>query len=133
MAYTQALDSQVGGHVGVMTTEDGSLLIKPALRRELEFYHAMHQDPKLSFLREFTPKFIGVLRLEGQLSDLAGENGEGGLSIASLSEGIIRPAEGPKDMCSLCFGYSSVSVLTLDIYSRLYLRIFRIRSGSRIF
>ena len=112
----------------MMTTEDGSLLIKPALHRELEFYQAMHQDPKLSFLREFTPKFIGVLRLEGQLSDLAGENGERGLSIASLSEGVIRSVEGPKDMCSLRFAYSNISVLTLDIYSRLYLRIFRIPS-----
>jgi hypothetical protein len=69
--HTQALESQVGGHAGVMVTEDGSLLIKPALHHELEFYQAIQQDPKLGLLRDYTPKFIGVLKLEGKLSDLA--------------------------------------------------------------
>ena len=35
---TRTLNSQVGGHAGVLTTEDGSLLIKVALSRELEIY-----------------------------------------------------------------------------------------------
>ncbi|KAI6004666.1 hypothetical protein EDD15DRAFT_2191474 [Pisolithus albus] len=35
---TAPLSSQVGGHASVQTTEDGSLLLKLALPRELEFY-----------------------------------------------------------------------------------------------
>ncbi|KAI6110866.1 hypothetical protein EDD16DRAFT_1710543 [Pisolithus croceorrhizus] len=35
---TALLSSQVGGYSGVQTTEDGALLFKPALPRELEFY-----------------------------------------------------------------------------------------------
>ncbi|KAF9032920.1 hypothetical protein BJ165DRAFT_1417549 [Panaeolus papilionaceus] len=62
----QALATQVGGHAGVMTTEDGSLLIKPAIRSEVDFYQALQQDPALSSLREFTPHFLGTLKLEGQ-------------------------------------------------------------------
>lgn len=77
---TLPLEWQVGGHAGVMTTEDGSLFIKPAKHYELEFYQAMQQDRKLALLREYTPKFIGVLKLEGKLSDTA--NGE--LSIEGI-------------------------------------------------
>jgi hypothetical protein len=78
-SHTQALESQVGGHAGVMVTEDGSLLIKDALHTELEFYQAIQQDPKLALLRDYTPKFLGMLRLEGELSDLVpGKLGEGG-------------------------------------------------------
>ncbi|KAF8162719.1 hypothetical protein B0H34DRAFT_794504 [Crassisporium funariophilum] len=61
---THVLASQVGGHAGVMTTEDGSLLIKPALHRELEFYQSLQRDPALEALREFTPKFLGTLTLQ---------------------------------------------------------------------
>jgi len=70
---TQALETQVGGHAGVMTTEDGSLLIKPALHLELDL-----------------AKFIGVLRLEGALSDL-GKIGEDILleSIEGQKESIV--------------------------------------------
>ncbi|KAF9528253.1 hypothetical protein CPB83DRAFT_854709 [Crepidotus variabilis] len=64
---TQLLASQVGGHAGVMTTEDGSLLIKPALHHELAFYQKLQQDAALASLREYTPKFLGVLKLEGQV------------------------------------------------------------------
>ncbi|KIO00853.1 hypothetical protein M404DRAFT_1003556, partial [Pisolithus tinctorius Marx 270] len=35
---TVLLSSQVGRHAGVQTTEDGSLLLKPGLPRELAFY-----------------------------------------------------------------------------------------------
>ncbi len=59
--------AQVGGHPGVTTTEDGSLLIKPALHHELEFYHALQHNPALASLRDFTPKFLGTLNLEGKI------------------------------------------------------------------
>jgi hypothetical protein len=121
----KALQSQVGGHAGVVTTEDGSLLIKPSLHRELEFYQAMQQDPMLAFLREFTPTFIGVLRLEGKLSDLDGKLVEGGLS--SLSEDMLEPVTGQKDMSSFR-GETCAMMLILYIYSPLCWRTFCIRS-----
>jgi len=53
-----ALASQVGGHAGVETTEDGSLIIKPVRHRELQFYQSLQQDPALAALLPFTPKFL---------------------------------------------------------------------------
>ncbi|KAI6104711.1 hypothetical protein EV401DRAFT_2016032, partial [Pisolithus croceorrhizus] len=35
---TKLLPSQVGGHAGIQTTQDGSLLFKQTLLAELEFY-----------------------------------------------------------------------------------------------
>ncbi|KAJ8508187.1 hypothetical protein ONZ45_g9532 [Pleurotus djamor] len=60
------LASQVGGHSGVQTTEDGSLLIKPALPLELRFYQSSIQDPDFAPLRHFVPKFYGTLSLQGK-------------------------------------------------------------------
>ena len=67
--HTQLLKGQVGGHAGVETTEDGSLLIKPALKREVMFYEEMAraEEGGLARLREYVPKFLGVLRLEGRV------------------------------------------------------------------
>ena len=84
---THLLASQVGGHAGVMTSEDGSLLIKPALHRELEFYQALQQDPSFATLRAFAPKFLGVLKLEGQVDP----------TQAASTEGIVvQPIEAAK-------------------------------------
>lgn len=58
---------QVGGHAGVSTSEDGSLLIKPALVHELEFYERLNSDPALAPLRPHIPKFYGTLRFEGKV------------------------------------------------------------------
>ena len=73
----QALASQVGGHAGVMTTEDGSLLIKPALKRELEFYQRLQSDADeaVATLRKFTPKFLGTLTLEGEAKEGSSDGG----------------------------------------------------------
>ncbi|RDX47392.1 SAICAR synthase-like protein [Lentinus brumalis] len=63
------LESQVGGHAGVMTSEDGSLLIKPALAAEVAFYQSVTGDPSFAPLRPYVPKFYGTLRLEGKLDE----------------------------------------------------------------
>ncbi|KAJ3503479.1 hypothetical protein NLJ89_g8414 [Agrocybe chaxingu] len=89
---TQRLASQVGGHAGVMTTADGSLLIKPALPRELQFYQALQQDPALEVLREFTPRFLGTLKLEGKVDPV---------KIDNLAEAVLEPAGAEKDMYSV--------------------------------
>ncbi|KZV68097.1 SAICAR synthase-like protein [Peniophora sp. CONT] len=58
------LSSQVGGHLGVQSTADGSLIIKPSLPAEASFYQQLAADAKLADLRPFTPKFLGTLTLE---------------------------------------------------------------------
>ena len=59
-----ALASQVGGHAGGEATKDGSLIIKPARHRELQFYQSVQKDPTLAALLPFTPPFLGTLKLE---------------------------------------------------------------------
>ena len=63
------LESQVGGHAGVSTTENGSLLIKPAVPTELAFYQRLQQDSNLEDLRAFTPTFLGTLELIGKVDE----------------------------------------------------------------
>ena len=63
------LESQVGGHAGVSTTENGSLLIKPAKPTELAFYQRLQQDSNLENLRVFTPTFLGTLELMGNFDE----------------------------------------------------------------
>ncbi|KIL64107.1 hypothetical protein M378DRAFT_78711 [Amanita muscaria Koide BX008] len=67
------LTSQVGGHQGVTTSDDDSLIIKPALPTEIAFYQALNSDPVLAPLRPFVPQFVGTLRLEGELIKLDGD------------------------------------------------------------
>ncbi|RDB19501.1 Inositol polyphosphate multikinase [Hypsizygus marmoreus] len=82
ISATRPLASQVGGHAGVLTTEDGSLIIKPALPLELLFYQALNQNAELEPLRPFLPKFFGTLKLEGQIDENAIE--EEGLVLTPL-------------------------------------------------
>ena len=66
---TVSLASQVGGHAGVQTSEDGSLLIKPALPLEQQFYQNLTTHSSFDALRPFIPKFFGTLKLEGKLDE----------------------------------------------------------------
>jgi len=79
----EPLSSQVGGHAGVLATEDGSLIIKPSLHAELTFYQTLQQNPRLASLRPYTPKFMGTLRLEGQV-DRTKPAEPGAINIAPL-------------------------------------------------
>ncbi|KAH9930855.1 SAICAR synthase-like protein [Fomitopsis serialis] len=78
--------NQVGGHPGVATTEDGSLLIKPSLPREVAFYQALATDARCANLRDFVPEFYGTLKLEGRVA-----NEGGGLmnAITPVEESIV--------------------------------------------
>jgi hypothetical protein len=67
---TRTLNSQVGGHTGALTTEDGSLLIKAALPRELEIYQKLLYDPVLEALRPFTANFLRTLPSQSSLRNL---------------------------------------------------------------
>ncbi|KAI6009624.1 hypothetical protein F5J12DRAFT_44518 [Pisolithus orientalis] len=75
---TAPLSSQVGGHAGVQTTEDGSLLFKPVFSRELEFVRdGLSPDiaatiavaSGLKPLPPWIPKFLGLLSLGNHLVD----------------------------------------------------------------
>lgn len=76
------LNTQVGGHSGVLATEDGSLLIKPALPLELQFYQTSVRDPGFAPLRHFVPKFYGTLSLQGKVDE--GKGLEGGIAVAPV-------------------------------------------------
>ena len=88
---TRTLDCQVGGHPGVVTTEDGSLLIKAALPRELEIYQKLLYDPVLETLRPFTATFLGTLKLEGEVDQSNLITANGGIAI--------KPTDDHKDEC----------------------------------
>jgi hypothetical protein len=81
---TVLFEDQVGGHGGVLATEDGELLIKPALPRELEFYQKLQTDKKLSTLLPHVPTFLGTLRLEGTVDETAAQGD--GIVIKAAAE-----------------------------------------------
>ena len=58
--YT-ALAGQVGGHPGVLASEDGAVVVKPALSAEAAFYARLTEgDPALVKLQSFVPSFFGT-------------------------------------------------------------------------
>jgi len=117
-----ALASQVGGHAGVETTEDGSLIIKPVLHRELQFYQSLQQDSTLAALLPFTPKFLGTLKLEGTVDPTKPDSTEGI---------IVQPVADSKDMwCSLFFLIVCERLMVVfgDIYRAWCWRTFRLGS-----
>ena len=117
------LSSQVGGHTGMLTTEDGSLIIKPALPLELEFYEKYSSHPSFEPLRPFLPKFFGTLKLEGTLDETKPE---------SLTVKPLMGAEAvQKDEFDfpICF----CSYLACCLYRTSCSKISHIRSPSRIF
>ena len=70
---TVPLTSQVGGHAGVLASEDGSLVIKPCLPLERDFYQTLTTNEGFATLRDFVPKFFGTLKLEGTVKGSAAE------------------------------------------------------------
>ncbi|PIL33058.1 hypothetical protein GSI_04507 [Ganoderma sinense ZZ0214-1] len=88
---TQPLESQVGGHPGVLTSEDGSLLIKPAHQAEVAFYQSVVADPAFAPLRPFVPKFYGTLRLEGRVDEAAAAADEiGNIQIVEVATEVQK-------------------------------------------
>ena len=88
---TIPLDSQVGGHPGVLTSEDGSLLIKPAHPTEVAFYQSVVADPGFAPLRPFVPKFYGTLRLEGRVDEAAAAADEiGGIKVVEVTTEVEK-------------------------------------------
>ncbi|KAG9009974.1 hypothetical protein FRB94_011110 [Tulasnella sp. JGI-2019a] len=55
------LASQVGGHPGIESSADGSLIIKPCLLIEPAFYSQIASDVSLAALRPHIPTYYGLL------------------------------------------------------------------------
>ena len=98
LTHTISLTSQVGGHAGVQTTEDGSLIIKPAFPLEYAFYGALNStsDPKLGSLRPWVPKFYGTLKLhaneedaEKAIKDIASAPGQAVVAAAEIGRAHV--------------------------------------------
>ncbi|KAH7911881.1 hypothetical protein BJ138DRAFT_1125650 [Hygrophoropsis aurantiaca] len=98
------LAAQVGGHAGVQTTEDGSLLLKPALPVEIDFYQQLSSEPVLKRLKPWTCKFFGTLQLQGTVKEGTGEGApleitpldtasqdKESLVLENLTHGFIKP------------------------------------------
>ena len=90
----QPLESQVGGHAGALTTENGSLMIKPAVPTGLAFYERLQLDSNLEDLRAFTPTFLGTLKLMGKVDEF--KTGSA-VSESVLLESVVAAASEEKD------------------------------------
>lgn len=99
-----ALKSQVGGHPGVLSSQDGSLIIKPCLHPELEFYQEIASNPALKHLKPIVPRFYGTLQLHGQLKTPEGasepvavvpvhdEVQKESIVLENISHSFVKPA-----------------------------------------
>jgi len=101
---TIELNSQVGGHAGILTNEDGELVIKPALPRELAFYQQIRNDKTFSTLLPYVPSFIGTLRLEGKVDYSKPQ--EEGIAVQQFAE--------KKDRCFL----GQVSDMLMEVFNQ---------------
>ncbi|TFK46404.1 SAICAR synthase-like protein [Heliocybe sulcata] len=63
------LSNQVGGHPGVLTVADDSLIIKPTLPGELHFYQDVLPTTEFDKLRDWIPKFVGTLTRSGETNE----------------------------------------------------------------
>ena len=103
-------DAQVAGHASnVRASASGSVIVKPTLRREIDFYETLAHSLHPELLNTWTPKFYGTLRLEGKLDSPAVE-----LSVVDpslVAAGRIKEALPVKDVpqgqdVSLILAYS---------------------------
>ncbi|KAI0085932.1 SAICAR synthase-like protein [Irpex rosettiformis] len=114
-----ALASQVGGHPGVMTDSTGSVVVKPALAAEVEFYEAVHTNPIFEPLRPYVPKFLGTLSLQGQVDQEKSKDG------AIFVKAGIEIEEDEKDSIvleNLSFKFLKPNIMDIKLGTILYER-----------
>ena len=90
-----SLASQVGGHPGVMTNEEGSVIVKTTSATEIEFYQTVHTHSAFEPLRPYVPTFLGTLKLQGQIDP---EKSQGG-AIVVKEETKVEGSEKDKYNC----------------------------------
>lgn len=65
-SHFSSLSGQVGGHPGVLASDDEAVIVKPALPAEAAFYTQIAEGhPALAKLRPFVPSYYGMLQLAG--------------------------------------------------------------------
>ncbi|AAW47195.1 arginine metabolism transcriptional control protein, putative [Cryptococcus deneoformans JEC21] len=105
---------QVAGHPGVMSDSSGSLVIKPALPREIAFYQLLsNSDPEdiVWPLRKFVPKNYGTLRLEGRVG--AGGGVETDLDVKDeMPESVVLE--------NLAYAYTHPNIMDVKLGTVLY-------------
>ncbi|OXH21698.1 arginine metabolism transcriptional control protein [Cryptococcus neoformans] len=105
---------QVAGHPGVMSDPSGSLVIKPALPREIAFYQLLsNSDPEdiVWPLRKFVPKNYGTLRLEGRIGAAGGV--ETDLDVQDeVPESVV--------LANLAYAYTRPNIMDVKLGTVLY-------------
>ncbi len=89
----------------MLASEDGSLVIKPSLASEIAFYQQISSNDTYASLRPLIPKFLGTLKLQGEVTPAPTHEGDGVIKL-------LREVVDQKDMYSL--SPSSSSVYTWD-------------------
>jgi len=92
-------DVQVGGHIGVLSSEDGSVIIKPCRHREKTFYSTLSSTEAFARLLPYVPNFYGTLKLHGKLdeqgnitsADGVGSGTDESLVLENLAYTFSRP------------------------------------------
>lgn len=114
------LATQVGGHDGVLSSADGSVVIKPCLPLEIEFYTALSSNDAFAHLLPHVPKFYGTLKLHGRMD----EHGNIGAADAEDEE------TGKDEHVVLWTGWQARSTSILDDHSPWCCRTSRIHFPS---
>lgn len=125
LAATRPFAAQVGGHAGVHATEDNSLLFKPAVPREIDFYQriaAAGDHDELSKLKDWIPKFLGVLKLEGQLKDsnAVGNGGDGNVEVVPVHGNITPEDKEHLVLENAAYGFVKPCILDVKLGTVLY-------------
>lgn len=123
----------VGGHPGITTTEDGSLVIKPAKPSEITFYTEVLRAEGSAFasLQEFLPTFLGVLSVHGRAGEKEGEilpleTSEGELAARDKSRFSLlsskRPDSGEHCLVleNVAYRFNKPNVLDIKLGTILY-------------
>ena len=58
------LASQVGGHPGVLSSDDGEFVVKPTFHSEIKFYEKLRSEAAFSALIPFIPRFHNTIDLQ---------------------------------------------------------------------
>lgn len=111
------LAARVGGHAGVLASDDESLIIKPALALELAFYQHVATAPEFAPLRNWIPAFMGTLKLHGKQE---GTSREGAPIIAPLAPEAEGVEKDHVVLENLTHGFVRPNVLDVKLGTVLY-------------
>ncbi|KIP03382.1 hypothetical protein PHLGIDRAFT_94879 [Phlebiopsis gigantea 11061_1 CR5-6] len=102
-----------------MTNDDGSVIFKPALPAEVNFYQSVLSNPELEPLRPYIPRFYGTLRLEGQADQEQSIDGIIALKPGS-AEAISDDEKDSIVLENLSCTFSKPNVLDIKLGTILY-------------